>query len=182
MPFEPSELDQLLAPEYLEGLGDLPLETIRAKRSECQEVEVRLSYVRRLAQGRLDIVHAELERRSGARSADLAELTEVVDQLPGILSEKVRTPGTGRLPLLLAPDTESEDLTEELDAVAGVDRLGRLASLDEAEVVGIADELGRLESAISARRRALHERIDLLQEEIVGRYKSGRANVDNLLR
>ncbi len=178
MPFEPSELETLLGREYVADLGSLPLDEIRSKRSECQQVEVGLSYVRRLAQGRLDIVHAEMERRSGAQSEDLAE---VVDHLVDILSDKVHAPGSGRLPLLMAPDVESEDLTGELDSIAGIDRLGDLASLSDDELAGMAEKLGQFEATVSAQRRALHERIDLLQEEIVGRYKSGRASVDNLL-
>ena len=34
-------------------------------RTECQEAEVALSYLRRLIQGRLDIVHAYLEHHRG---------------------------------------------------------------------------------------------------------------------
>jgi hypothetical protein len=172
------ELERILSPAYLESIQDASLEQVRAKRAECQRVEVKLSYVRRLAQGRLDIVHAEMERRSGSQSEDLAEL---VEHLTDVLSDRVRAPGTGRLPQLLAPDVESGDVTAELDAIAGVGRLGDLRSLGDQDLSGIAEQLSQLETRVSASRRALHERIDALQDEIVGRYKSGRASVDNLL-
>src|SRR5690606_19399725 len=70
--FVDPKLEQLTAPAYLAGLTDVPLERVRAMRAECQAVENALSYVRRLAQGRLDIVGAELERRrEGGDPADL---------------------------------------------------------------------------------------------------------------
>ncbi len=175
----PTDLDRLLSDDYLGDLSALSLADIRARRAECQQVEVSLSYVRRLAQGRLDIVHAELERRSGGSSRDLAGL---IDQLPDILAGRVRNPGPGRLPVFMTPDVEeAKELADELDAVAGADQLGRLTSLSDAEVSALAESLGQLESRISAQRRALHERIDVLQGEIIARYKSGQASVDNLL-
>src|ERR671921_714408 len=47
------------------------MDELRAKRAESQRVEVGLSYLRRLAQGRLDIVAAEVRRRvEGAAPRD----------------------------------------------------------------------------------------------------------------
>ncbi|MBV9666230.1 MAG: aerial mycelium formation protein, partial [Actinobacteria bacterium] len=56
--------DDVLAAGYLDDLRKLPLEVVRAKRGECQTVEAALSMERRLIQGRLDIVGAELRRRA----------------------------------------------------------------------------------------------------------------------
>ena len=70
-------------------------------RAECQEVETGLSFLRRVVQGRLDIVAAELaRRRDGGEPADLAAL---VEQLPTILADHLRAPGNGRLPNTLGP-------------------------------------------------------------------------------
>lgn len=179
MALGPDDLERILGDDYLDGLSSLDLPSIRERRAECQAVEVTLSYLRRLTQGRLDIVHAELERRGGGRSGDLSEL---VESLPAVLSGRTRTPGPGRLPQLLAPDLEAGGpLTAELDSIAGPGRLGSLPDMDDAEVEELAGSLGSLEARLSADRRALHERIDRLQAEIVGRYKKGEASVDNLL-
>ena len=174
----PSRIDHILDPSYLEGLRSLPLEEVRAKRTECQEVEVALSYLRRLVQGRLDIVHSDISRRAGGAPADLEEL---VKQLPEILGEQQRPPGFGRLPTLLAP-SDADSLTAELDAVADPQCLHTLPELSEDEVRGLAERLGELERKTSLQRRELFERIDALQEEIVRRYKEGEATVDSLLR
>jgi hypothetical protein len=41
--------------------------------------------------------------------------------------------------------------------------------------------LSDLERAVSSQRRSVHELLDVLQAEIVKRYKSGEATVDALL-
>ena len=70
-------------------------------RAECQEVETGLSLLRRLVQGRLDIVGLELTRRlEGGPPTDLADL---ITKLPEVLSDRTHAPGTGRLPQLMSP-------------------------------------------------------------------------------
>ena len=58
-----ASLDVLLAPEFLESLEVLPIEDLRQRRIRAAEVEVGLSYARRLVQGHLDILLAESARR-----------------------------------------------------------------------------------------------------------------------
>jgi hypothetical protein len=173
-----AHIERLLDPSYVEGIRELPMEELRAKRAECGEVEVALSYLRRLLQGRLDIVLADLQRRAGGTPGDLASL---IEQLPGILGEQSRPPGFGRLPTLLTP-SDVDDLTDEADAVADPGRLAALDEMPDADVRAIADALGELEQRTSLQRKQLFERIDQLQEEIVRRYKEGEASVDSLLR
>lgn len=174
-----NELARILAGNYLDGIEDRSLGDIRAMRTECQEAEVALSYLRRLIQGRLDIVHAYLEHAGSDRPPDLAAL---VDSLPDILSAGPgRPPGPGHLPQLLTPDTEESDLTAELDAVLGADQLASLADMGADGLQEVASRLESLEGRVSSQRRALHERIDTLQAELVERHKSGRATVDGLL-
>jgi hypothetical protein len=142
---------------------------------------VSFSYLRRLVQGRLDIVLSDLRRRQVGGSTDLHDL---VDQLPEILAEHVHAPGNGRLPQWMAPgDPDVDDaLVGRVDAVADANVLGRLPSLSDDEVQDLVDRLTELEREISGQRRALHERLDALQEEIVRRYKTGEASVDTLLK
>jgi RsiG-like len=173
------ELERILAGDYLGGIESRSLADIRAMRTECQEAEVALSYLRRLIQGRLDIVHAYLEHPGSDEPPDLSAL---VDSLPDILSSGPgRPPGPGHLPQLLTPDTEESGLTAELDAVLGADEVASLSELGTDGLRDVAAQLESLESRVSADRRALHERIDALQAELVERHKSGRATVDGLL-
>ncbi|MHB1711354.1 MAG: RsiG family protein [Acidimicrobiales bacterium] len=200
-----SELGRLLADSYLEGVDSKPLDEIRAMRAECQEAEVAVSYLRRLAQGRLDIVNAYLghdpgqaiaEGSSGAdgdsgdgpgatvgvRVHEPPDLAALVEGLPAILTAGPgRPPGPGRMMTRLAPDTEESGLTADLDSVMSADDIGRLRDLTSEQLTTMAEGLHEIERRVSSERRGLHHRIDTLQAELVDRYKSGQASVDGLL-
>jgi nickel-type superoxide dismutase maturation protease len=173
-------LDGLLDTGYVEGLQALPIEEIRVRRARATDVEVGLSYVRRLVQGRLDIVLAESRRREvGEEPGDLSSL---VRSLPEILADHVSAPGSGRLLTRMEPADVDQDVLGQLDAIVDGDRLVNLPSLEDEALRAVIDALISLERDVSAKRRALHEVIDRLQEELVRRYKTGEATVDGLLR
>src|SRR5687767_4568496 len=108
------QLERLLEPGYLGDLQGRPLEEVRAMRSECQQVEVGLSYLRRLAQARLDIIAGELRRRTDG--GDPNDLSDLIGKLPEILADRVHAPGLGRLPQHLAPGDSEGALQSELEA------------------------------------------------------------------
>jgi hypothetical protein len=179
MPSPQDNLSRLLDPTYLHGVDGLSVDDIRRMRAECQEAEASLSYLRRLIQGRMDIVHAYIDRPAGS---DAPDLSSVVDNLAGILAGPGRSGGPGRNPVLHTPDTdEMAGLTTELDDILGADEIGHLSQLDEAQLADLAGRLRELEIRVSSERRGLHERIDTLQAELVERHKTGRASVDGLL-
>ena len=173
------DLDRLLAENYLEGLERVPVSELRRRKGECQEVEVALSYLRRLVQGRLDIVEADLRRRAGGQGGDLSD---VVDRLPQILAGSNRPAGAaGRLAAPMAPDVNLRVLTADLDRIIDVDKVGALPEMTEEEASAVAADLSELEGRVSEQRRVLHTRMDQLHAEIDRRYQSGEANVDALL-
>jgi hypothetical protein len=181
-----ADLGRLLTDSYLRGIESKSLDDIRSMRAECQSAEVALSYLRRLAQGRLDIVQAYLVRPAAdggdAAATEPPDLAALVEGLPAILSSGPgRPPGPGHMVTVLAPDTEDSDLTAELDSVVSSDEIGHLGDLSQERLSAMADGLEEIERRVSADRRALHQRIDTLQAELVSRYKSGRASVDGLL-
>jgi hypothetical protein len=173
-----TSIDELLAPGYLEGLTDLPMAELRERRTTCNEAEVSLSYLRRVIQGRLDIVLSEQHRRQAGTSSDAGAL---VERLPSILSEKVHAPGLGRLPTIMAPRELGPEATADVDAIAPPDRVGQVSAVPEEQLQHMSDGLQRLEREVSDKRRALHDRLDRLQEEVIRRYQSGEADVDSLL-
>ncbi len=174
-----ASLDALLDPTYLEGLMSLPIDAIRSRRDQATEVEVVPSYVRRLIQGRLDIVLAEVrQRETGDPGGNLADL---VQRLPEILGERVRGPGNGRLPTLMAPPEPELSELYRLDDIVDADALATLPQLSDSQLHQIVTGLADYEHEVSAGRRAVFDVIDRLQDELVRRYKSGEANVDTLL-
>lgn len=174
---------QVFDPDFVSGLEPLPMEELRSRRAACQAVEVGLSYQRRMAQGRLDIVGAERNQRAGGSDAPHAgtDTDELVEHLSDVLADRGRMPGFGRMPQLMAPDERDVD-THELDAIASPTVLAALDEVDDAALLHLTEVLSAYERRISDRRRALHERIDTVQAEIARRYRSGEASVETLLR
>jgi hypothetical protein len=163
----------------VDDLTALSMEELRAKRAESQAVETGLSYLRRLAQGRLDIVAAEQRRRS--EGGERVEAQDLVASLSDILGDHLIAPGNGRLPQLLSPDLEAFD-TEPLDAIAGPNRLANLGDCSDDDLADLVEKLSAFEAEVSAERRTLFATIDALQAEITRRYKTGEASVESLLQ
>jgi len=174
-------LVRVLADDYTTGLDALSLDEVRSRRGECQEIELGLSYARRLVQGRLDIIHAELEQRGAGEGR--SDASDIVDRLKDgeMLGDQSRPSGFGRLPTLMAPDEASDEFSVEIDEVADADSLANLPELSDEVVRKLADQLTSLERSLSDRRRSVFDRIDAFQAEIVNRYKTGSADPGELL-
>ena len=79
-------------------------------RAECQEAETVVSYLRRMVQGRLDLVHSFIDHHNTARAS--ATSMPWWSDLPSIIgSGPARPQGYGRLPSQMSPDLEKADLT-----------------------------------------------------------------------
>lgn len=181
MALELPGLDLFLSDSFVEGVEGLSMADLRSARSQLQEAEAAVSYVRRMVQGRLDIVAAERARRSGAAAASgAAALDDLVDQLPGILADE-GSRDSNRLVSQVELGDATSGLIADLDRQIGPDPLTEIPSLSDADLGALTDSLASVERELSGNRRALHERIDALQAELVRRYKSGEATVDSLL-
>jgi hypothetical protein len=169
--------DRLLDPALLVGIEQRPIDQVRALRAECQSIETGMSFLRRVVQGRLDIVSAEVQRRQ--EGGDPADVSRLIEQLPTILSDHLRAPGMGRLPSGVGPGKVDADLEARIDQeVADLDDL---TALSDDQLVAIQGRLAAIEQEISERRRALFDRIDALQAELTRRYRAGEASVESLL-
>jgi hypothetical protein len=183
MTVEPDQVDVLLSTEFVEGIDQASVEEVRSKRDACQRAEVALSYVRRVLQGKLDLIEAEQERRAGGGLRDASAL---IDKLPEILADGPAGRSTPHPPMVTMPGVAaglSEAFEVELSAISGLEDLaGNVGLLDDAALGEFANRIRATEAQVSARRRGLHERIDQIQAQIVARYKSGEANVQSLLQ
>jgi hypothetical protein len=169
------DLDELITITEPADLATCSLADLRAVRDHYQEVENGLSYARRIVQGRLDTVAVELERRRDGAAADL------IERLPDALAAHTRGPGLPRRMPDLEPPAWADELLVGADGVMAPSSLARLGDLDESELDAAAAAFGTVERELSAARTEVHRRIDRVQDELVGRYRSG-APVDDLLR
>jgi hypothetical protein len=151
----------------------LTLHELRALRTELQARDDVISYVRRLAQARIDLVDGELGRRAGSTSA--ADASELSHLLGHHLS------GGPARPPRPAADASSDPLSlefEDLCARLGIDAI---EELDPPALQRLRDEMSEFEHARSQERRDLFGRIDALSAELVRRYRDGEADIDGLL-
>lgn len=155
---------------------DLSLDELRRMRHQLQEEDDAVSYARRVAQARLDIVTAEIEHRAthGA-SADV----DVNEELRSVLSRHL-TGGPARPPRP-TEDLSDHPLAVELDELCAAGGLSRLRELSTEEIEELSESIGAFEARLSADRRARFERLDSLSAELVRRYREGEADVDTLL-
>jgi molybdopterin converting factor small subunit len=159
------------------GSGDadgLTLTELRERRAALQRQEDAVSYVRRLAQGRLDIARDEQRRRS----TGLAVEHDVTDGITRLFAEE-RGAGSNRPPrdTIVAVD---HPLVAELERLCVESGFGGLHDLDDAELEACCRIISDFEARVSAQRRQLFAEIDALSTELVVRYRS-KSNVDDLL-
>jgi len=172
------DLERVTAAGYLDGLADLSTDEVRAMRADCQALENTASFVRRFVQGRLDLVISALAQQSGAEIPTLAEVVVGPDTLTR------STGGDRRLPRPtppFEPDPSSMAWVAQLDDILSPTDLGDLPALASDDLTAMFEQLTAYEQQVSAERRGLHQIIDVLQAEIVRRYRSGETSVDALL-
>jgi hypothetical protein len=173
-------LDRVLDEDYLVALSDRSTDEIRRMRDECEEEESGISYARRLLQGKLDILRAELVRR---REAGSERAASVLESLPSLLSDDGPTtaPARARVPRFLVPPTVQHHHRRAVERVADDDVLATMGMREDEELADIVASLSLKERELSDLRRSLLDRVDRLQAELASRYKLGTADVAELL-
>ncbi|MGW6703478.1 RsiG family protein [Streptomyces sp. NPDC054956] len=176
-----AELPAPRPPVQRTGAADAPpavttalgLPELRALRRDAQRDEADLSYVRRLLHGRIDILRAELARRTDPEAPVVDRLSEILADAPSSRSASARhvtlgTPHGEEYRLLAAEmlsDVELSDLGARTDEELH-EGMGRLV---------------RYEQQVSRRRQQLQRTADDCSAEITRRYREGEAQVDDLL-
>ena len=169
-------IDRVLADDYLAGVGTIPLPELRKKREDAEQEEVDVSYVRRLIQGRIDILRAELAHRTGdARGSLLAELPQIL----GDTGPRTAPRGMGRHSTV-EPSRADEHRRYVEALVADVD-LSDVSGMSEEELRNALAAFEREEHDLSEKRRKLFGVVDACSAEITRRYRDGEADVSDLL-
>lgn len=152
----------------------LSLDELRDLRSQLQNEDDVVSYVRRVAQARVDLVRAELHRRERGQAAE-----DLPSELRVVLSSHL-TGGPSRPPRPVEHLSEN-DLSDRLDAICAEHGFGRLEELLPSELEQLEQALTAFERHVSDDRRERYDRLDALSAELVRRYREGEASVDGLL-
>ena len=152
----------------------LSLDELRQTRNQLQNEDDVVSYVRRVAQARLDLVRAEAHRRARGESSD-----SLSSELRVVLSSHL-TGGPPRPPRPVE-NLGDNDLSDQLDAVCAEHGFSRLENLSTSEIEDLDGQLTAFERRVSDDRRERYEHLDALSAELVRRYRDGEASVDGLL-
>lgn len=141
-------------------LGGLDLAALRAYRSELMAEEDKVSYWRRLAHARIDVLEAESAADGGLSFDDLVR----------VLGDT----GAGRVRHALVR-VRSADPLPDLPVLE--EMWAREVDPHDPEAVAAAlDRLRTAEKQLTEYRRALHERIDEATSELIVRYRRDPAS------
>jgi hypothetical protein len=168
-------IDRVLADGYLDGLRALPLAELRAMRVEAEQEETDVSYLRRMLQGRMDIVQAELARRRGESTRTL------VDDLPRILADGPAGSPRGLGRHNAAEPSRADSHRRRLESMIADLQLSDVPARSDEELTRALDMLRQEEHGISERRREVQRVVDACHAEIARRYRDGEADVSDAL-
>lgn len=149
----------------------LELGQLRGLRSRLQAEDDAVSYVRRIAQARCDVV--------AARYLEINPDPDITGDLGAILSSHL-TGGPARPPRPVEP-VDDHPLLEELDRICAAHGFSRADELRTEELHALVEAISTFERQVSQDRQARFEILDALSAELVRRYREGEATVDTLL-
>jgi hypothetical protein len=159
-------IDKIRDPSFVEGLDALSLEDLRARRDDCLAEREHLSLLRRLLQGRAEILKAEVERRAGGDPSPL------VDRLSQILADDDHpVTSRGEAVRVSLPEDEMLLARRRVERLASDATLSDPGALDDDELASTIDALVEEEQNVSDARREVIGTLDTLQDELKRRYK-----------
>ncbi len=146
----------------------LSLSDLRAQRNALQRQEDAVSFVRRLTQGRIDLVHDEERRRAANAPAPSGTLTE---RLANVFGQE-HGGGSARPPR--ETDVPADHpLLVQLDELCEEFSFENLESLTDADISALRDALTLFEQSCSQQRHQMFVQIDALTAELVARLRDG---------
>jgi hypothetical protein len=160
-------IDRIRDDAFVQDLGALSLEDLRARRDECLAEREYLSLLRRLVQGRAEILRAELDARDAHEDRG-----PLVDRLAEILAgDEPQTASRGEAVRVGVPEEEmllARRRIERLVADAGI---SDPAALDDDQLAGAVDLLASEEREVSTARADVIGVLDVVQDELKRRYR-----------
>jgi hypothetical protein len=159
-------IDRIRRPDFVEGLEALSLEELRIRRDDCLSEREYLSLLRRLVQGRAEILIAEVERRGGAEQSG-----NLVERLSQILSAEPQGPSRGEAVKVGVPEEELLLARRRVERLVADSGLSDPGALDDAKLADAVELLATEEREVSSSRAEVLRALDVLQDELKRRYR-----------
>jgi hypothetical protein len=171
MPDGKRRLDQVLSANFTEGLGSLDDEELRRRRDLARLEREYLSFLRRLLQGRRDILRDELDRRRTGGKAQ-----PVVERVVSVLSEGSLGPARGEAPVAPLPEEELALARRRVERLLSDAHLSDLEALPDPELESAIGRLDEEERSVSEARSKVIDVHDALQGEVKRRLRAELGN------
>lgn len=160
-------IDRVLDDSFVANIAEMPIETLRERRNVARQEESNLSFLRRMLQGRIEVVELEIETFDHDSDGNL------VDRITQVLSTMVGTaPENARITNNPSGSAEERRYAERL--------LGEVTPFEREDsnverAADLVDWLRLEERSVSDFRTRVQGVVDSLTAELGGRYKSGEA-------
>jgi hypothetical protein len=159
-------IDQVLGEGFTDGLGELDDREVRRRRDLARAELEYLSFLRRLLQGRRDILRDELDRRRSG-----GEPQPVVERVVSVLSEGSRGPSRGDASVVALPDEELALARRRVERLLSDANLSDLVSLSDQDIEAAVGRIDREEQGVSETRSQVIRAVDLLQDDVKRRLR-----------
>lgn len=160
-------IDRVLAEGFARDLDGQDTEEVRRRRDLARAERDYLSFVRRLLQGRRDILRAEQDRRAGG-----GEPVPVLDRLSEVLAEGPRGSSRGEAPVVTGSVDEVALARRRVERLVSDAHLSDLGSLSDEDLAQALDRLEQEERTVSDTRTEVMAVHDALQDEMKRRYRA----------
>jgi hypothetical protein len=160
-------IDRIRDDSYVLGLEQLSLGDLRARRDECLAEREHLSLLRRLVQGRAEILQAEVEARG-----DTEERAPLVERLAKIFAgDEHAVTSRGEAVRIPVPQEELLLARRRVERLVNDTELSSPGSLDDEALAAAIETLADEEHDVSQARADVLRALDTLQDELKRRYK-----------
>ncbi len=160
-------IDKIVEPSFVGGIADLDIDELRGRRDQCLAEREYLSLLRRLLQGRAEILKAELDARGSSE-----EQAPLVDRLASILADDEHQGSSrGEAVRVSIPEDELLLARRRVERLANDIGLSEPSRLTDGELVVAIETLVDEEQGVSSSRREVIDVLDTLQAELMRRYK-----------